>query len=112
MMVNKYRHIVKLHAQGMHNQAIVETLGTSSQYVSAVLKAEGLKRNKMNVRAELYWQREAARRGVSVAVLKRRILDIIHKDKMVDAILDDEDECNVGKTQATGQRSDQGIGAI
>lgn len=109
--MNTYNSILKLHARGMHNQSIADTLGTTSQYVSYVIKQEGLRRNDKPVRDELWWQREAKKRGVTATELKQKLLSIIRQDDLIDAILDEE-KGNVGKNKAGHSRPAECTGTV
>lgn len=51
-----------------------------------------LDRPLTGISASGYFEHEAQRRGLSVAQLISRIMQVVKKDKMVNAILDDEDE--------------------
>lgn len=44
-----------------------------------------------------YMEAEARRRGISLTGFARRLFDVIAKDRMVNGILDDEDEVAVAK---------------
>jgi hypothetical protein len=52
-----------------------------------------------------YLAEAAARRHITVEALRIRLLKVIIKDKMIDAILDDADSLPVNQRRTTGHRS-------
>jgi hypothetical protein len=80
--MTKVAQIIELHKAGMRNGDIARKVGCAPAYVSQTLRG---------ISASSYMREAADLRGLSLNSLRGRLLDVIARDKLVDAILDDGD---------------------
>ena len=78
--MTKVQRIIALYEQGLNNGQIALRVGCTPSYVSQALKGKT---------AISYMKEAAEMRNLTLNDLRNRLLDIIARDRLVDAILDD-----------------------
>lgn len=82
--------LAELWPSDMKQAEIADELGFSAAWISVRAAALDLPPRRSTTSDRVYFQEQANKRNLSQRALATKILHVIRRDRMVDAILDDE----------------------